>query len=144
MSKFCELSVSRFESQLAQGRLFDVSELLSFRSRITDREERQVENTNIHRHSWIMYGIWFSIRGFTNILIPIPAKARTVFGRVEGCRSVLSVAHIFRFPQGPVKVLYERKRPSPADTDLVSIVEKHGQTDDGWQLYPTGRHGDPF
>src|SRR5260370_16187320 len=32
----------------------------------------------------------------------------------------------------------------PANTDLVSIAEKHRQADDGWRLYPTGRHGDPL
>src|ERR1035437_9172902 len=95
--------------------LFGVLELLSFESRISDREKRQVENTNLRCRCCVMYMLWFSIRGFTNIFIPISAKTRTVSGRVEGCRSVRSVTHIFRFPQGPVKVLYERERPSPAD-----------------------------
>jgi len=51
-------------------------------------EERQIENTNLDCLSFIVYLLWFSIRGFTNILISIPAKAWTVSGRVEGRRSV--------------------------------------------------------
>jgi hypothetical protein len=116
----------------------------SFASRISDREKRQVENTNLNSGSCIIYMLWFGIRGFTNIHIPIPAKARTVSGRVEDRRSVRSLTRISSFSQGPVKVLCGRGRPSPADTDLVSIVEKHGRTDDGWRLYPTGGYGGPL
>jgi len=103
--------------------LFGVSELLSFKNRISGRERRQVESTNLHCRSWIMYMLWFGIRGFTNTLIPIPAKARPLYGRVEGRLSIRPLTHIFRFPQGPAKALYGRERPSPPDTDLVSIVE---------------------
>src|ERR1039458_6571027 len=124
--------------------LFGVSELLSFACRIPDMEKHQIENTNLTCRSCIMYMLWFSIRGFTNILIPIPAKTRIVSGRAEGRRSVRSLTHISRFLQGPVKVLCGRERPSPADSDLVSFVEKHGRTDDGWRLHPTGGHGDPL
>jgi hypothetical protein len=120
------------------------SEPLSFEGGISDREKHQIENTKLHCRSCIMYMLWFSIRGFTNILIPISTKARTVLGRVEGRLSVRSLAHISRFPQEPVKVLCARERPPPADTDLVSILERQGGTDDGWRLYPTGGHGDPF
>jgi hypothetical protein len=35
-------------------------------------------------------------------------------------------------------------RTSPANTDLVSIIEKRGQTNDRWRLCPTGGHGDSF
>src|ERR1035438_990299 len=124
--------------------LFGVSELLSFASRISDREKRQVENTNLNCCSCIMYMLWFSIRGFTNIFIPIPAKTWTVSRRPEDRRSVRSLTHISRFPKGPVKVRCGRGRASPAGSDLVSIVEKPERTDDGWRLYPTGEHGDPL
>ena len=77
-----------------------------------------------------MYMLWFSIRGFTSIFIPIPAKTWTVSGRPEDRRSVRSLTHISHRPKGPVNARCRQGRPSPADTDLVSIVEKHGTTDD--------------
>jgi hypothetical protein len=104
----------------------------SVASRISDREKRQLENTNLRCRSCIMYMLRLRVRSFTNTSVPIPARTRTVSGRVEGCRSVRSITHISRFPQEPVKALHGRGRPSHADTDLVSIVEKYRQTDNGW------------
>ncbi|MFZ0860109.1 MAG: hypothetical protein WCA27_11815 [Candidatus Sulfotelmatobacter sp.] len=38
------------------------------------RKERKIENTNLDCLFFFVYLLWFSIRGFTNILISIPAK----------------------------------------------------------------------
>ena len=64
------------------------SEPLSFASRVRAGKENKIENTIIDCLLFIVYLLWFSIRGFTNIPISIPAKAWTVSGRVEGRRSV--------------------------------------------------------
>ena len=77
-------------------------------SRIRARKERKIENTNLDCLFFIVYLLWLSIRGFTNILISIPAKAWTVSGWVEGRRSVRSLSRLPRFPQELVKVLCGR------------------------------------
>jgi len=108
------------------------------------RETPRVENTNFICGSCIMCLLRSTLRGFTNFLIRIPAKTRTISGRVEGRRSVRSLTHISRFLQGAAKALCGRKRPSVADTDLVSIAKGGRRADDGWRLYQTGGHGYPF
>ena len=131
-------SVSKDYSGDLAGMLFGVSEPLNFESRISDRE-RQVENTNLHCLSCTMYMPWLRICGLTNIFIPVPAKIRTVSGRVEGGRSVRSLTHVSRFPQGPVKVLYGRERPSLAGADLVSIVKKHRRSEQSRSVHPVSQ-----
>lgn len=85
-----------------------VSELLRFASRIWVRNERKIENANLDCLFFIVYLLWLSIRGFTNILISIPAKAWTVSRRFESRRSVRSLSRLPAFPKELVKVLCER------------------------------------
>jgi hypothetical protein len=54
----------------------------------TGAEGAKIENANLDCLFFIVHLYWLSIRGFTNILISIPAKDWTVPGRVEGRRSV--------------------------------------------------------
>lgn len=95
------------------------------------------ENANSKCRSCFIYMLWFSIRSFTNILVPIPAKGRTVSGRVKCRRSVRSLTHISRSSPRPVKVLGRPERSPPADSGLVPIGERCGRTNDGWPLHPT-------
>lgn len=51
-------------------------------------KEREIENKNLDCSFFIVDLLRFSIRGSTNILISVPAKAWTVSGRIEGRRSI--------------------------------------------------------
>ena len=126
-------SVSNDYSGDLAGMLFGVSEPLNFESRISDRE-RQVENTNLHCLSYTMYyAVAQDLRSHKHLhsssckntdRIPVGLKVVDQYDR----------SHISRFPQGPVKVLYGRERPSLAGADLLSIVKKHRRSDDSWRL----------
>ena len=117
---------------------------LAFQNLLTSRAVYQIGSAKLKRRIFTAFLTlcimpWLRICGLTNIFIPVPAKIRTVSGRVEGGRSVRSLTHVSRFPQGPVKVLYGRERPSLAGADLVSIVKKHRRSEQSRSVHPVSQ-----